>query len=110
MMYLPNPMTRHSKTVNEARESKQSRPCKHSWSSKGPSEFVAIAFLFTLALGSLNANLLIVLLKSGKIFTSLTEFSFFHSFSHIPVHESTFAVHKIKLMIDAREDFTSLTE
>merc|ERR1719484_248545 len=100
-------MTRHSKTVNEARESKQSRPRKHSWSNKGPSEFVAIAFLFSLALGSLNANLLIILFKSGKVFTSFTKFSFFHSFSYIPMHESTFAVHKIKLVIDAREDFSN---
>merc|ERR1719263_1491464 len=107
MMYLPNPMTRHSKTVNEARESKQSRPRKHSWSNKGPSEFVAIAFLFTLALGSLNANLLIILLKSGKVFTSFTELSFFHPFSHIPVHESTLTVHKVELMINAREDFSN---
>merc|ERR1719201_644080 len=46
-------------------------------------------------------------LESGKIFTSFTKFSFLHSFSYIPMHESTFAVHKIKLMIDAREDFSN---
>merc|ERR1719311_213341 len=100
-------MTRHPMALSRSKGSKQSRPRKHSWSSKGPSEFVAIAFLFTLALGSLNANLLIILLESGKIFTSFTKFSFLHSFSYIPMHESTFAVHKIKLMIDAREDFSN---
>merc|ERR1719331_1315587 len=46
-------------------------------------------------------------LESGKIFASFTKFSFLHSFSYIPMHESTFAVHKIKLMIDAREDFSN---
>merc|ERR1719331_3779869 len=46
-------------------------------------------------------------LESGKIFASFTKFSFLHSFSYIPMHESTFAVHKIELMIDARKYFSN---
>merc|ERR550514_269354 len=72
--------------------------------SQGSSEFIAIALLFALSLSSLNADLLIILLKGCQVLTCLRELSFFHSFPDIPVHEGTFGVHEVELVVDARED------
>merc|ERR1719241_21438 len=74
-----------------------------AWLSKGPSELIAIALLFSLALGSLNANLFIIFLKGCKIFTSFTELTLLHALAHIPVHECTLAVHEVELVVDAGE-------
>merc|ERR1712124_33286 len=76
-----------------------------AWLNQGPSELIAIALLFSLALGSLNANLFIVFLEGCKIFTSFTELTLFHALAHIPVHECTLAVHEVEFVIDAGEDF-----
>jgi len=51
------------------------------------SELIAISFFFPLALGSLNANLLVILLQSCEIFTRLREFSLFHTFANVPMYE-----------------------
>merc|ERR1719453_2271764 len=69
------------------------------------SELIAVAFLFALTLGSLDTNLLVILLESRQVFTGLTELTFFHTLSDIPMHESTLAVHEIELVVDAGEDF-----
>merc|ERR1719498_735265 len=69
------------------------------------SELITIAFLLSLTFSSLNADLLIVLLKGGKILTSLTELTFFHTFTDIPVHKCTLAVHQVELVVDAGEHF-----
>merc|ERR1712178_215369 len=69
------------------------------------SELVTIAFLFTLTLSSLDANFLIVLLQCCEIFTGLTEFTLFHTFTHVPMHKGTLTVHEIELVVDTGEDF-----
>merc|ERR1712146_834756 len=69
------------------------------------SEFVAIALLLSFTLSCLDADLLVVFFKCCKIFTSLTELTLLHSFTDIPVHECTLAVHQIKLVVNARENF-----
>merc|ERR1719272_1161006 len=69
------------------------------------SELITVALLFAFTLGRLDAHLLVVLLKGGKVFTSFTELALFHPFSYIPVHKCTFAVHQIKLVVDAGEHF-----
>merc|ERR1719272_1463719 len=71
----------------------------------GVSELITVALLFAFTLGRLDAHLLVVLLKGGKVFTSFTELALFHPFSYIPVHKCTFAVHQIKLVVDAGEHF-----
>merc|ERR1712080_49480 len=76
----------------------------HQELSRRRSEFIAIALLFTLTLSSLNADLLIILLKGCQVLTCLRELSFFHPFADIPVHEGTFGVHEVELVVDARED------
>ncbi|MFS7938520.1 hypothetical protein Hanom_Chr05g00440661 [Helianthus anomalus] len=54
-------------------------------------------------LGTLCANLLVILLQSRKILTSFRELTFLHTLTHIPVHESTLSIHKVKLVVNARE-------
>merc|ERR1712046_41534 len=67
------------------------------------SEFVAIAFLFTFALCGLDAHFFVVLLQCSQILTSFRELSFFHTFTHIPMHKGTLRVHQIELVVDSRE-------
>jgi hypothetical protein len=51
----------------------------------------------------LGPNFLVILLEGSKILTSLTEFTFFHTLSNIPVNKGTLGVHKIELVIDTRQ-------
>merc|ERR1712039_830664 len=67
-------------------------------------ELVAITFFFTFSFCNLDTHLLVVFLQSGKVLAGLTEFSFFHAFAHIPMHKCTLAVHKVELVINAREN------
>merc|ERR1712188_227456 len=90
MMHVAKSQQAHQQTANAS--------CYHS-------ELIPIAFLFSLALCCLDANLLVILLKSSKVFTGLTELTFLHSFSHVPVHECTLAVHEVEFVINAGEDF-----
>jgi hypothetical protein len=53
---------------------------------------------------SVGTDFLIILLKGSQIFTSLREFTLFHSLSNIPVNESSLGIHKIELVIDSGED------
>merc|ERR1712070_1170675 len=71
------------------------------------SELVAVAFLFSLALGCLDADLLIVLLQSGEILTSFRELTFFHSFSDIPVDKRTLGIHQVEFVVDAGEHLSN---
>jgi hypothetical protein len=41
---------------------------------------------------TVNANFLVVLLKSSEIFTSLGEFTFLHTLTDVPVNEGTLGV------------------
>merc|ERR1712050_159835 len=64
------------------------------------------AFLFALTLGGLNADFFVILLESSEIFTGLGEFTFFHTFTDVPMDEGSLGVHKIELMIDPGEDLS----
>merc|ERR1712093_222008 len=68
------------------------------------SELIAISLLFTFALCCLNANLLVVLLQSCKVFTCFREFTLFHAFSNIPMHKCTLRGHQVEFVVNARED------
>merc|ERR1711998_715902 len=64
------------------------------------------AFFFVLGFGGLDTDFFVVLLESGEILTGLRELSFFHTFSDVPVDESTLGVHKIEFVIDSGEDLS----
>merc|ERR1711920_1145291 len=68
-------------------------------------ELVAVAFFFTFSFCSLDTHLLVVFLESRKVLTGLAEFSLLHAFADVPMHKCTLAVHKVELVIDAREHF-----
>merc|ERR1711981_459393 len=63
------------------------------------SRLVLLLFL-TLTIGGLGTDLLVVLLKGGKILTGLGELTFLHTLTDIPVDEGTLSVHEIELMVD----------
>jgi hypothetical protein len=46
-----------------------------------------------------NANFLIILLKGSQVFTGLGEFTFLHTLTNVPVHESTFGVKEVELVV-----------
>ena len=64
------------------------------------------ALLFTLTLGGLNADLLVVLLEGSEILTSLGELTLFHTLTDVPVDEGTLGVHEIELVVNAGEDLS----
>merc|ERR1719474_2546244 len=65
------------------------------------SKLVAVALLLPLTLGSLYANLFVVLLKGSQVLAGLRELALFHALSNIPVHEGPLRVHEVELMVDA---------
>merc|ERR1712228_280794 len=62
-------------------------------------ELVLVALAVISSLSRVKANLLVVLLKGGKIFPSLGEFSLLHTLSNIPVDKGPLGVHEVKLMV-----------
>merc|ERR1712032_1748816 len=66
-------------------------------------ELVAIAFFFAFSFCSLDAHLLVVFLQSRKVLAGLAEFSLFHAFADVPMHECTLTVHEVELVINTRE-------
>uniref|UniRef100_K3X2W1 Secreted protein n=1 Tax=Globisporangium ultimum (strain ATCC 200006 / CBS 805.95 / DAOM BR144) TaxID=431595 RepID=K3X2W1_GLOUD len=67
--------------------------------------FFTKLLLFALALGRLRTHFFVVLLERRQIFTRFREFTFFHTFTDVPVNERTLGVHQIKLVINARKHF-----
>merc|ERR1719361_2519868 len=61
-------------------------------------------FLFTLTLGGLDTDFLVVLLESGEILTGLGELTLLHAFTDVPMDEGALGVHEIELVVDSRED------
>merc|ERR1712193_450867 len=70
------------------------------------SELIAVPLFFTFSFCCLNPNLFIILFERSQIFSRLTELSFFHPFTYIPMNKGAFGVHQIKLVVDAREYFS----
>merc|ERR1712057_57894 len=65
-------------------------------------ELVAVALLLALALGRLDADLLVVLLERGKILAGLAELTLLHAFADVPMYEGALSIHEIELVVDAR--------
>merc|ERR1711920_524184 len=68
------------------------------------SELIAIALLLTLTLCRLDADFLVILFESRQVLARLGELTLFHAFTNVPVDKCTLRVHKVKLVINARED------
>merc|ERR1719197_1793318 len=67
-------------------------------------ELVTVALLLTFALRSLDAHLLVVLLKGCEILTSLGEFSLLHTFADVVMNERSLSVHQVELVVNAGHD------
>merc|ERR1712054_457645 len=80
-----------------AAESKIQDASSEIWS--GNLELVAVPLL--LALGRLDADLLVVLLQRCKILTRLGELALFHSLSDVVMDEGTLRVHQVELVVNA---------
>ncbi|KAE9528137.1 hypothetical protein AGLY_012559 [Aphis glycines] len=74
-----------------------------SWNLECLVFFTTFAFSFD----GVHANLFVILLESSQIFTSFREFSFFHTFSNIPMDESTFGIHQVKLVVQSSPSFSN---
>ena len=62
-------------------------------------------FFFSFTIGGFNSDLFVILFKGSQIFSGFREFTFFHTFSDIPMNKGSLSVHKIELMIKSREYF-----
>jgi hypothetical protein len=66
---------------------------------------LVFSFFLVFRLSRLGSDFFVVLFESSQILTSLGELSFFHTFSDVPVDESSLGVHEIELVINSAEDF-----
>merc|ERR1712195_159340 len=67
---------------------------------------VLLALLLALTFHGLSTDLFVILLKCGKILTTLRELTLLHALSDIPVHESALGVHQIELVVNASKDLS----
>jgi len=71
-----------------------------------PNNLELITLLTTLSgiIDRLGTDLLVVLLEGSQVLTSLGELTFLHTLTDIPVNEGALGIHKIELVVNARED------
>merc|ERR1719327_1392439 len=62
---------------------------------------LVLLLFFTLAIGGLGANLLVVLLEGGNVLTGLGELAFIHTLTDVPVDKGTLGVHEVELVVNA---------
>ena len=65
-----------------------------------------ISFFLTFTFSGFNTDFFVILFEGSQIFSGFGEFSFFHTFSDVPVDEGSLGVHEIELVIDSGEDFS----
>merc|ERR1712176_627548 len=66
-----------------------------------------VFFIFSIfAFNRVKANFFVVLLESSHIFSSFGEFTFFHTFTNIPVNESSLGVHQVELVVKSGPSFS----
>jgi len=63
-------------------------------------------FLLTFSFCGFDSDLFVILLEGGEIFSGFGEFSLFHTFSNVPMDESSLGVHEIEFVIDSGENFS----
>merc|ERR1719377_156000 len=64
-------------------------------------------FIFTFTFSGFNSDLFVIFFEGSKIFSGFREFTFFHTFSDVPVNKGSFSIHKIEFMIDSGENFSN---
>ena len=62
-------------------------------------------FVFGFTFGGVDSDFFVVLFEGSEIFSGFREFSFFHTFSDVPMDESSLCVHQIELVVKSGEDF-----
>jgi hypothetical protein len=60
-------------------------------------------FFFSFAIGGFDTDFFVVLLEGSQIFSGFREFTFFHTFTDIPVDESSLGVHEIEFVVQSGE-------
>jgi len=65
------------------------------------------SFFFTFTFGGFDSDFFVIFFKSSQIFSGFGEFTFFHTFTDVPVNESSFGVHKIEFVIESGENFSN---
>jgi len=65
------------------------------------------SFFFILTFSGIHTDFFVIFLQSCQIFSCFWEFTFFHTFSDIPMDESSFSIHKIEFVIKSGEDFSN---
>lgn len=69
------------------------------------SEIFSVLFL-TFSLSGFDSDFFVILLEGSQIFSGFGEFSFFHTFTDVPMDEGSLGVHKIELVVESGEDFS----
>jgi hypothetical protein len=64
-------------------------------------------FFFTFTFSGFNTDFFIILFEGSKIFSGFREFSFFHTFTDVPMDEGSLGVHKIEFVVESGEDFSN---
>jgi len=64
-----------------------------------------VCWSFAFTIGRVETDFFVVLLEGGEIFTGFGEFTFFHTFTDIPVNEGTLGVHEIELVVKTGPSF-----
>merc|ERR1711955_57307 len=60
---------------------------------------IFFSFFFAFTFYGVDTDFFVILLKGGQILTGFGEFTFFHTFTDVPMDESSLGVHKIEFMI-----------
>ena len=70
-----------------------------NFNSLESSDLVLVFSFFGFTFDGVDTDFFVILLEGGKILTGFGEFTFFHTFTNIPVDESSLGVHKIELVV-----------
>ena len=62
-------------------------------------------FLFSLSFSGFDSDFLVILFEGSQIFSGFREFSFFHTFSDVPMYEGSLGIHQIEFVVQSGEDF-----
>ena len=69
------------------------------------SDLVLVFSFFGFTFDGVDTDFFVILLEGGKILTGFGEFTFFHTFTNIPVDEGSLGVHKIELVVKSSPCF-----
>ena len=73
----------------------------------GSSLVLFIKVVFSFSISSLCTDLFVVLLEGSEILAGLGEFTFFHTFSDIPVDKGTLGIHQVELVVNTGQGLSN---